>query len=59
MEVFKFGFYSIFPLAWMLYFGDPDWYQKYVLPSRDDFSKPEFIENVTLFLAVETLKPES
>ena len=26
--------YLMFPLGFMLYFGDPNWYEKYVLPVR-------------------------
>ncbi|WFC97189.1 hypothetical protein MBRA1_003855 [Malassezia brasiliensis] len=41
LEVFRFGFYLAFPLAFMVYFGDPAWYDKYVLPFRDRFVPPE------------------
>lgn len=41
LEVFRFGLYApdlhsylAFPLAFMLYFGDPAWYDKHVLPVR-------------------------
>ncbi|WFD03771.1 hypothetical protein MOBT1_002465 [Malassezia obtusa] len=34
LEVFRFGFYLAFPLVFMLYFGDPAWYDKHVLPVR-------------------------
>lgn len=27
----------MFPLGFMLYFGDPNWYEKYVLPVRGVF----------------------
>lgn len=26
--------YMLFPVGFMLYFGDPKWYEKYVLPVR-------------------------
>ncbi|AYO42578.1 hypothetical protein DNF11_1628 [Malassezia restricta CBS 7877] len=41
LEVFRFGMYLMFPLGFMLYFGDPNWYEKYVLPSRGRFMPPE------------------
>ncbi|KAI7899651.1 uncharacterized protein BX663DRAFT_554825 [Cokeromyces recurvatus] len=30
LEVFKFGFYVFFPVGVMLYFGGPEFYDKYV-----------------------------
>ncbi|WFD39990.1 uncharacterized protein MJAP1_002972 [Malassezia japonica] len=41
MEVFRFGFYLLFPLGFMIYFGDPAWYDKHVRPIRDRFTPPE------------------
>ncbi|SHO77519.1 Uncharacterized protein MSYG_1859 [Malassezia sympodialis ATCC 42132] len=41
MEVFRFGLYLLFPLGFMLYFGDPSFYEKHVLPLRDRFTPPE------------------
>ncbi|CAO1631844.1 unnamed protein product [Sympodiomycopsis kandeliae] len=37
LEVFKFGLYLFFPLAVMIHYGDPEWYQRHVLPFRDEF----------------------
>ena len=32
LEVWKFGFYTLFPLATLYYFSDDDWYNKHVVP---------------------------
>ncbi|KAL4401161.1 mitochondrial cytochrome c oxidase assembly protein [Malassezia pachydermatis] len=40
MELFRFGLYLLFPLGFMVYFGDPAWYDKYVLPHRHRFEPP-------------------
>lgn len=32
VEVWKFGFYTLFPLATLYYFSDDDWYNKHVVP---------------------------
>ena len=32
LELFKFGMYLFFPLAVMVHYGDPEWYQRNVLP---------------------------
>lgn len=47
LEVVKFGLYVTFPLAFMAYFGDPSWYEKYVSPFRDSFAHPELQKNVS------------
>jgi len=41
LELFKFGLYVFFPVGVMFYFGNPDWYQKHVVPLRDKFWPPE------------------
>ncbi|THH33984.1 hypothetical protein EUX98_g319 [Antrodiella citrinella] len=41
LEVFKFSFYLTFPLTLMMYFGDPEWYQKHVTPYKDHIFPPE------------------
>ncbi|KAI8454148.1 hypothetical protein BY996DRAFT_2369306 [Phakopsora pachyrhizi] len=41
MELFKFGMYVFFPIAIMIHYGDPEWYQKYVLPDKSDFLRLE------------------
>lgn len=54
LEIFRFGLYVIlrhrvyvlirsymlFPVGFMLYFGDPKWYEKYVLPVRANCCPP-------------------
>ncbi|KIM26296.1 hypothetical protein M408DRAFT_45540, partial [Serendipita vermifera MAFF 305830] len=35
LEVFKFGFYLFFPLAMMVHYGNPVWYQRHVIPYRE------------------------
>ncbi|KAL8293429.1 hypothetical protein RQP46_000130 [Phenoliferia psychrophenolica] len=37
LELFKFSLYVFFPIAAMLHFGDPDWYDHYVEPLRPHF----------------------
>lgn len=32
VEVIRFGFYLFFPVAMMVKFGDPEWYNSYVVP---------------------------
>ena len=34
LEVFKFSVYVFFPVALMIHFGDPDWYNRHVTPVR-------------------------
>ena len=34
LEVFKFSVYVFFPVVMLLYYGNPDWYAKNVLPVR-------------------------
>ena len=38
LEVFKFSVYVFFPVVMLLYYGNPDWYAKNVLPVRFAFS---------------------
>ncbi|KAF9518268.1 hypothetical protein BS47DRAFT_1248851, partial [Hydnum rufescens UP504] len=35
LEVARFGFYVFFPIAMMLHYGNPDWFEKHVVPARD------------------------
>ncbi|SNX85588.1 related to PET100  len=37
LELFKFGVYLFFPLAVMVHYGNPAWYNEHVLPIRDQF----------------------
>ncbi|CAH7683817.1 expressed protein [Phakopsora pachyrhizi] len=46
MELFKFGMYVFFPIAIMIHYGDPEWYQKYVLPDKSDFLRLEKMKTV-------------
>lgn len=32
LEVFRFGFYVFFPIAIMLHYGNPGWFEKHVIP---------------------------
>ncbi|PKI82836.1 hypothetical protein MVES1_003663 [Malassezia vespertilionis] len=41
MELFRFALYLAFPLGFMVYFGDPAWYDKYVIPIRERYVPPE------------------
>ncbi|WFD30020.1 hypothetical protein MSPP1_001033 [Malassezia sp. CBS 17886] len=41
LELFRFAFYLSFPLGFMLYFGDPRWYDKFVRPYRGRFEPPD------------------
>lgn len=34
VEIFKFGLYVFFPIAIMFHYGNPEWYEKHVLPVR-------------------------
>ena len=34
LEVFKFSVYVFFPVVMLLYYGNPEWYAKNVLPVR-------------------------
>ncbi|KAI5481832.1 hypothetical protein MNV49_000109 [Pseudohyphozyma bogoriensis] len=46
LELFKFSLYVFFPIAIMLHYGDPDWYDRHVGPIRDHFikaDKPQFL----------------
>jgi protein PET100 len=47
MELFRFSFYVFFPTFLMLYFSDPDWYNKHVYPLRDAFARPDLFHKVT------------
>ncbi|KAK9896461.1 hypothetical protein P389DRAFT_211202 [Cystobasidium minutum MCA 4210] len=44
LELFKFVVYVSVPIAFMAYFGDPEWYNKHVYPLKDAFVKPEKAE---------------
>lgn len=35
LEIFKFGLYVFFPVAILVHYGNPVWYQKHVIPVRD------------------------
>ncbi|KAI0721542.1 hypothetical protein C8T65DRAFT_735070 [Cerioporus squamosus] len=41
LEVFKFSVYVFFPVVMLLYYGNPDWYAKNVLPYKDRIFPPE------------------
>ena len=34
LEVARFGLYVFFPIAMMLHYGNPDWFEKHVVPVR-------------------------
>ncbi|KAH9951360.1 hypothetical protein B0H21DRAFT_818407 [Amylocystis lapponica] len=40
LEVFKFSIYVFFPVAMMLYYGDPDWYNRHVVSYKDRIFPP-------------------
>ncbi|EPQ58466.1 hypothetical protein GLOTRDRAFT_126963 [Gloeophyllum trabeum ATCC 11539] len=35
LEIFKFAVYTFFPVAALLYYGDPEWYNRHVLPYKE------------------------
>ncbi|KIO31696.1 hypothetical protein M407DRAFT_67757 [Tulasnella calospora MUT 4182] len=37
LELVKFGIYVFFPVAIMLHYGNPDWYQAHIIPYRERF----------------------
>ncbi|KAG9043748.1 hypothetical protein FS837_009153 [Tulasnella sp. UAMH 9824] len=37
LELVKFGIYVFFPVAIMLHYGNPDWYQTHIIPYRERF----------------------
>ncbi|KAH8833573.1 hypothetical protein DL96DRAFT_1456253 [Flagelloscypha sp. PMI_526] len=41
LEIFKFGLYLFIPLAALVHFGDPQWYQRHVVPYRQKLFPPE------------------
>ncbi|SCZ97037.1 BZ3500_MvSof-1268-A1-R1_Chr4-2g06946 [Microbotryum saponariae] len=41
LELFKFGLYVFIPIAAMLHYGDPDWYEQYVGPLRSNYRKDD------------------
>ncbi|KZT11493.1 uncharacterized protein LAESUDRAFT_720738 [Laetiporus sulphureus 93-53] len=41
LEVFKFAIYVFLPVAVMMHYGDPDWYNRHVLTYRDKIFPPE------------------
>jgi protein PET100 len=47
MELFRFSLYVFFPTALMMYYSDPDWYNKYVYPLKDRFTRPDLANKVT------------
>ncbi|CAK5279558.1 unnamed protein product, partial [Mycena citricolor] len=40
LEVFKFAVYLFVPIASLVYFGDPAWYNAYVVPYRNKMLPP-------------------
>ncbi|KIP05998.1 hypothetical protein PHLGIDRAFT_44848, partial [Phlebiopsis gigantea 11061_1 CR5-6] len=56
LEVFKFATYVFLPLLVMAHFGNPEWYQKNVLPYKDKIFPPE--ENLNLPHDQVTLREE-
>ncbi|KAJ1979659.1 hypothetical protein H4R33_005665 [Dimargaris cristalligena] len=40
MEVFRFGIYVFFPIAIMIYFGDPTFYDRHVRQALKDLYPP-------------------
>lgn len=44
----QFVVYVSVPIAFMAYFGDPEWYNKHVYPLKDAFVKPEKAEVVSI-----------
>jgi len=40
LEIFRFGFYVFFPIAIMLHYGNPDWFERHVIPARDRMFPP-------------------
>ncbi|GAA5854770.1 hypothetical protein JCM9279_000939 [Rhodotorula babjevae] len=41
LELFKFTLYVFAPVATMLHYGDPDWYERWVGPHRADYRKED------------------
>ncbi|WFD36264.1 hypothetical protein MCUN1_003142 [Malassezia cuniculi] len=41
LEMFRFAMYLAFPIGYMLYFGDPAWYERFVMPYRERYMPPE------------------
>jgi len=41
LEVFKFATYVFIPIIVMAHFGNPEWYQKNVLPYKEKIFPPE------------------
>ncbi|GAA5837058.1 hypothetical protein JCM11251_004488 [Rhodosporidiobolus azoricus] len=41
LELFKFALYVFCPVATMLHYGDPEWYERWVAPLRSDFRKDD------------------
>ncbi|KAJ7349471.1 hypothetical protein B0H14DRAFT_2659579 [Mycena olivaceomarginata] len=40
LEVFKFAVYLFVPIVSLVYFGDPAWYHKHVVPYRNKLLPP-------------------
>ncbi|KAJ1929284.1 hypothetical protein IWQ60_001295 [Tieghemiomyces parasiticus] len=49
MEVFRFGVYLFFPIAIMVYFGDPGFYDRHVRQALKDLYPPPEKCNSVLF----------
>ncbi|KZO91874.1 hypothetical protein CALVIDRAFT_541490 [Calocera viscosa TUFC12733] len=45
LELFKFGVYIFFPIAMMFHYGNPEWYEKHVLPFKESFWPKEETTN--------------
>ncbi|KAG8935945.1 hypothetical protein FRC03_003766 [Tulasnella sp. 419] len=44
LELFKFGVYVFIPIAMMVHYGNPQWYNDHVLPYRERFwPKPDHL----------------
>ncbi|GJN88311.1 hypothetical protein Rhopal_001276-T1 [Rhodotorula paludigena] len=41
LELFKFSLYVFCPVAAMLHYGDPEWYERWVGPLRSSFRRDE------------------
>lgn len=41
LELFRFAVYVGFPILIMSYYGDPEWYNRWVYPLRDAYLQPE------------------
>ncbi|GAA6012400.1 hypothetical protein JCM10207_007074 [Rhodosporidiobolus poonsookiae] len=41
LELFKFTLYVFCPVAAMLHYGDPDWYERWIAPLRGAYRKDD------------------